>query len=170
MDTGETKPKAQAYDDYDDPYAYPSVVPKNYNPDKELSDIAQKPSEMEKDEAFEEVKLRQPIEKVNPQPPKPAEHSHSIPHSAVAPPVTSSQPAKLSSPPKDDNPLHSSPQTAAKPQVNPSASGSAAANLMSKGQAPAEPPKTMDEAKKGESEHSHKVKEEGSSTCKCTIQ
>lgn len=167
MDSDETKAKSAAYEDYDDPYAFPSAVPKNYNPDKELSDIAQKPSEMEKDEPFEEVK-QNPIKTVEQSKPQSPKHVEPI---KVASPPPQPTPVVQSQPPKHDNPLHSAPpQATPQPQVNSSASGSAAANLMSKPKAPAEPAKNMQEAEKSTSEHSHRVQEEGKSTCKCIVQ
>jgi hypothetical protein len=147
MDPSEGTNKKTAYDDEDDPYAYPSVVPKNYNPDKELSDIDQKPSEMEKGSAIEEAKTLHTSQQQ----------------------VTQPAPAKPSEASKPTNPLQEAPQASKPAPVSSSASGDAAANLMSKVEAPKEPAKTMEDAPRN-SEQSHNIKEEGKSTCKCLIQ
>lgn len=139
MDSGADK-QTTAYDDYDDPYAMPSAVPKNYNPNKELTDFAKEPEEGKQSPASPYG--------------QPSSHQQPI---ATKQAVTSQSPTYKANPDQ--------------PKVNASASGGAASNLMSRGPPPPpEPPKNYGESRSFSSEKSSRMKEEGMSTCKCTVQ
>jgi hypothetical protein len=148
MDPSEGQSKQTAYDaELNDPYAYP-----------ELSEIDQKRSEMEKGSADEESKTLH----------------NSLQQASQPAPAKPSEDLKLTNPLQEapqppTNPQQKAPQASKPAPVSSSESGAAAANLMSKVEAPREPAKAMADAPKN-SEHSHNIKEEGKSTCKCLIQ